>query len=84
MTRHILSQQFTADTLTPGLKINTPCDRLREGKPLSPLTHVYLTPSRPLCRYCALSAVRSGLCDVFTTRLRSRTVFKMKAWLQIW
>lgn len=69
MTQHILSQQFMADTLTPTLKIKPSFDLMwREGKPLSPLAHVYLTPSRPLYRYCPLSAVRSShsVCDAFT------------------
>lgn len=69
MTQHILSRPFTADTLTPALKINPPFDLMRrEGKPLSPLTHVYLTPSRPPHRYCPLSAVRSSrsVRDAFT------------------
>lgn len=69
MTQHILSRQFTADTLTPALKINPPFDLMRrEGKPPSPLTHVYLTPSRPPHRYCPLSAVRSSrsVRDAFT------------------
>lgn len=49
MTQHILSQEFTADTPTPVLKIGTPFDLMwRQGKPLVPadLAAVMVWPQR--------------------------------------